>query len=160
MAERGRNRFDSKFKDELKREIKQELLAELRNSVVVDKIASDLEGSSFEEDSFEETPRPKKSKGSIKLLIVLVLIVLILDFAIVFFYYSPNLFKTSGFVIRTNNPDNSGAVGGNCDDGTIENTCSKTKPYYCSNGKLIEAGYTCGCPNGYVRQFQSCKISS
>lgn len=153
MVERGRNRFNSNFKEELKREIKQELLEELRNSVVVDKIASDLEGSSF-----EETSHPRKSRGSIKLLIVLVLIVLILDFGILFFYYNPDFFKTSGFVIKNNDSDNPNQVSGDCSDGTLENACSKTKPYYCLNGKLVEAGYTCGCPNGYVRQFQSCKL--
>ncbi len=157
MAERGRNRFDSKFKEEIKREIKQELLEEIRGGDINLKKKETFEDNDTYgvEDNNEDYE--KKPRKPIRLLIALVLIVLILDFAILFFYYNPDFFKTtSGLIIKNiSNPSNS-----DCEDGTIENTCSKTKPYFCSNGKLVEAGYTCGCPSGYIRQFQSCKLIS
>lgn len=33
-----------------------------------------------------------------------------------------------------------------CFDGTLNNECSETKPYFCENGKLIEKSSICGCP--------------
>ncbi len=34
-----------------------------------------------------------------------------------------------------------------CNDGTTSNECSKIKPYFCSNGILIEKASSCGCSN-------------
>jgi len=34
----------------------------------------------------------------------------------------------------------------NCSDGTNHNGCSSSKPFYCTNGTLIEKPNTCGCP--------------
>jgi flagellar basal body-associated protein FliL len=159
MAERGRSQFNSKLKEELKREIKQELLEEFRKKEINPdfKKKENLEDNDIYEAKESKETHEKKPKKPIRLLVFLVLIVLVLDMGILFFYYNPNFFKaTSGLIIK-NTSDNE---SGNCSDGTRENTCSKTKPYFCANGKLVEAGYTCGCPNGYVRQFQSCKLIS
>jgi hypothetical protein len=47
----------------------------------------------------------------------------------------------------------------NCGDGTLYNNCSLTKPYFCSEGKLIDLASVCGCPYNFVEQNDSC-ISS
>ena len=143
MVERGRSKFDSNFKEELKKEIKQELLLELRSK-----------NETLDSKKEKIVLKEGRPRGAIRLLIVLVLIVLILDFSVIFYYNFP--FSASGFSIKKDNLTNSEEIVGDCSDGTLENTCSKTKPYYCSNGKLVEAGYSCGCPAGYTRQFQSC----
>jgi C1A family cysteine protease len=36
-----------------------------------------------------------------------------------------------------------------CSDGTVNASCSTTKPKYCSNGTLINKCGTCGCASGY-----------
>lgn len=45
-----------------------------------------------------------------------------------------------------------------CTDGTPYNSCSATKPKYCSSGTLIDAAGTCGCPAGQVASGNSCAI--
>ena len=39
-----------------------------------------------------------------------------------------------------------------CSDGTAYNTCSTTKPKYCSSGSLINKCSSCGCPSGQTCQ--------
>jgi flagellar basal body-associated protein FliL len=161
MAERGRGKkeFDKDFKEQLKKEIKEELLFELKGKpIVLDYSKKDSE-EKFTEEKYinEEDHKSKENKKPIKLLIFLVFFVLVLDILVVV-YYNPGFFKSaSGLVIKSNDSKN---LNGDCSDGTRENTCSKTKPYYCLNEKLVEAGYTCGCPEGYIREFQSCKVKS
>jgi hypothetical protein len=46
-----------------------------------------------------------------------------------------------------------------CGDGALYNKCSSTKPYFCSNGKLISLPSVCGCPEGFVIKNNVC-ISS
>ena len=44
----------------------------------------------------------------------------------------------------------------NCADGTIHNSCSLIKPYYCVNGKLIEKASVCECPEGLIKDDDEC----
>ena len=37
-----------------------------------------------------------------------------------------------------------------CEDGTLNQQCSSTKPLYCSEGTLINDCQQCGCPDGRV----------
>jgi hypothetical protein len=46
-----------------------------------------------------------------------------------------------------------------CGDGTLYNSCSLTKPYYCLDGKLIDLSYVCGCPDGFVKEGRDCSSS-
>lgn len=43
-----------------------------------------------------------------------------------------------------------------CDDNTIYNRCSKDKPKYCENGKLIDKCSLCGCPEGMLCEDDKC----
>ncbi len=43
-----------------------------------------------------------------------------------------------------------------CGDGTAYNTCSKTKPYFCENGILIEKSSVCGCDENMSKNLESC----
>ncbi len=44
-----------------------------------------------------------------------------------------------------------------CSDGTLYNKCSQNKPFYCDKGKLINASFECGCPEGYKEKNDSCE---
>jgi len=46
-----------------------------------------------------------------------------------------------------------------CGDGALYSNCSLTKPYFCSEGKLIELVSACGCPEDFIKDDNSC-ISS
>ncbi|HJZ19153.1 MAG TPA: hypothetical protein VJ208_03545 [Candidatus Nanoarchaeia archaeon] len=43
-----------------------------------------------------------------------------------------------------------------CSDGSLKDTCSVRKPYFCSNGFLIEKSKTCGCPENFTIEGDSC----
>jgi len=43
-----------------------------------------------------------------------------------------------------------------CGDGTLYNSCSNTKPYFCSDGKLIDLAPLCTCPSGFVQKDYIC----
>lgn len=43
-----------------------------------------------------------------------------------------------------------------CGDDTLYNVCSDTKPYFCSEGKLVERVLICGCPEGFIVSNNSC----
>lgn len=45
-----------------------------------------------------------------------------------------------------------------CEDGTITGFCSSKKPYYCSEGKLIENSQQCNCPTNYRPKENSCEL--
>jgi len=45
------------------------------------------------------------------------------------------------------------ALAKECNDGTVYESCSTTKPKYCNNGELLNNCGTCGCPTG-----DSCQI--
>lgn len=102
---------------------------------------------------------PEKSeikKKGIRALVILIIILLIIDIGSLYFYYKPDLsgfFKSStGNIIDNNDFEKTGK----CSDGTVSNTCSKNKPYFCYEGDLIKKAATCGCPSGYKVSFQDC----
>ncbi len=43
-----------------------------------------------------------------------------------------------------------------CSDGTENNKCSQTKPYFCENNTLKENCALCGCPQGYYCENNKC----
>ena len=43
-----------------------------------------------------------------------------------------------------------------CEDNTLINQCSKTRPYFCKEGVLIEDCRTCGCDNNYFCNNKTC----
>ncbi len=43
-----------------------------------------------------------------------------------------------------------------CGDGSLERTCSISKPYFCYNGILREKATTCGCPGNLTQVGDSC----
>jgi hypothetical protein len=43
-----------------------------------------------------------------------------------------------------------------CGDGTLYDNCSITKPYFCSDGRLIELVSVCGCPDKFSNKNESC----
>ncbi len=43
-----------------------------------------------------------------------------------------------------------------CNDGTLYNSCSETKPYFCSKGTLIEKASSCGCYNSSKVKKDKC----
>lgn len=46
-----------------------------------------------------------------------------------------------------------------CGDGTEYNSCSLTKPYFCSeNGNLIDLASSCGCPDGFNQEGNFCTV--
>jgi hypothetical protein len=49
--------------------------------------------------------------------------------------------------------------GNLCGDGTLYNSCSQTKPYFCLDGKLIDLASECGCPYGFAKESNACKSS-
>lgn len=44
----------------------------------------------------------------------------------------------------------------NCSDGTLEKTCSVTKPMYCAGGELLKNAEKCGCPANYTMSNGAC----
>ncbi len=46
-----------------------------------------------------------------------------------------------------------------CGDGTVYNECSKTMPYFCLEGKLIDLALECGCPDNFVAKGEFCYSS-
>ena len=100
----------------------------------------------------EQTPVPQiiqKKNKPIKLLIFLIVAIIIIDAISLFVYFKPQLHYP--------NSTSQGEKVNGCTDGTPYNECSKNKPYFCYNGELLEKAFTCGCPEGYVPDFQSCK---
>ena len=73
----------------------------------------------------ERKKKKEKKKLNKFLVFLLIIIFLFLVFLIYFF-----ILKSSG-------------VG--CGDGTLEGVCSLRKPYFCSNGKLVEKASLCEC---------------
>jgi hypothetical protein len=93
-------------------------------------------------------------KNYLGLLVFLIILILVVDSVSLIVYYKPKM----DFIKNTiNNLNGLRQIGLNkCSDGTIVNTCSKNKSYYCYEGNLVQKAYTCGCPSGYKVDFQSC----
>jgi len=43
-----------------------------------------------------------------------------------------------------------------CGDGTLSDSCSSTKPYFCFEGKLVDSASVCGCSSGFFKKEDSC----
>jgi len=43
-----------------------------------------------------------------------------------------------------------------CNDKTLYDQCSSIKPYFCSNGSLVEMASVCGCPSEFKTNKDSC----
>ena len=43
-----------------------------------------------------------------------------------------------------------------CGDGTIYDSCSANKPYYCLGGSLIQGATVCGCPEAFGEKGNAC----
>jgi hypothetical protein len=46
-----------------------------------------------------------------------------------------------------------------CGDGTLNNKCSETKPFFCFKEKLIDSAAICGCPEGLSKKDNFCLSS-
>ena len=100
-------------------------------------------------------------KRTLTILVVLLVLMVIVNLASLIFYLKPD-FSDFKFTFNFNNNNNVKNVSdylreGKCEDGTLFNECSKTQPLYCYNGELLGKAFTCGCPQGYVVEFQGCK---
>lgn len=125
-----------------------------------------------EEESEEyESGRERISNNYLWILIILVVLVILIDVITVFAYYKPSIslpkvavstIYLPSFICRCNAASSAatGAGGKVCSDGTAIGSCSTNKPYYCYNGELLKSAHACGCPTGYVQDFQDCKLSS
>lgn len=118
----------------------------------------ELEGDS--EDYTEEKPVSRKRKNKyVRLLVILIIILLVVDVISVIAYYKPdfsNMIKFNTPGSSANKSDKSVNSNAKCSDGTTNDSCSKNKPFYCYNGQLLKKAASCGCPNGYKQDFQSC----
>ncbi len=99
------------------------------------------------------------SKKPIKLLVILVIILIIVDFLSLIFYIKPDFSSWKfNFVGSTQEKNASEYLQeGKCEDGTPFNACSDTLPLFCYNGELLDKAFSCGCPSGYVVEFQGCR---
>src|SRR3989344_7435279 len=70
-----------------------------------------------------------------KVIVFFVMIILIASFITAFPFFTKNSLKEE----KSETPT--------CGDGTLYETCSKTKPYFCEQGILVEKISVCGCSN-------------
>jgi len=103
------------------------------------------------EDVLEK--KVEKKKDYIFILVILLIILLVIDI-ITLYFFRPDLFNFLKFQPKVIEVDKEVL---RCSDGTPYDSCSKNKPYYCHNGELLKKAYTCGCPEGYITDFQDCK---
>lgn len=47
-----------------------------------------------------------------------------------------------------------------CGDGTLYDSCSHDKPYYCETGQLIEKASSCGCPDFLIQNQDNCVLKN
>ena len=95
----------------------------------------------------------KKKKSYVGWLIFLVILLIALDLISLYVVYKPDMSNFSNFFKFTGKATQTLK----CEDGTAYNSCSKNKPYYCYDGQLLKNANTCGCPSGYIIDFQTCK---
>lgn len=74
-------------------------------------------------------------------LFVLVLLILFSGAFGLFDFVKNNIFQTNNKI---------------CGDGTLFDSCSSVKPYFCSEGKLIDLASVCGCPVNFIKENDSC----
>lgn len=85
-----------------------------------------------------------KPNNKITILVILIVAIIVID---IYSYFYFQKFNFRGLEITDIK----------CEDGTINGTCSKEKPFYCYNKELLKKAFTCGCPKGYKIYFQDCK---
>ncbi|MGY4884604.1 MAG: hypothetical protein ACP5NZ_03430 [Nanobdellota archaeon] len=73
-------------------------------------------------------------------------------FAIILFFLFSGVFDIFEFLENSSVKETDGF----CGDGTMYNSCSSTKPYFCDEGKLIELASTCGCPEDWGTNKNIC----
>jgi hypothetical protein len=104
-----------------------------------------------------EEKKIKPIKNPVRLLVFLIILLVIVNLLTLYAYYKPDLGKVMNFFkFKTANAVNDSK----CPDGTLDNKCSKNKPYYCYQKELVKKAGTCGCPEGYEKNFQDCQIIS
>lgn len=125
----------------------------------IDKLSKVDEEEKAEKKKGEiEEPEVKRKKKSYKgTLVFLIIVLLILDIFAWYFYYKPDIkLSIPSFLKPKSDNTNQSVPGEKCADGTLYNTCSKNKPYFCYEGELLKKAATCGCPSGYKLGFQDC----
>lgn len=98
-------------------------------------------------------------KRALKLIVFLLAAMIIVNIASVIFYLKPD-FSSWNFdftLDETKKNTSEYLKEGKCEDGTPFNECSDTQPLFCYNGELLEKAFSCGCPEGYVVEFQGCR---
>jgi|GEM_PF-6187369 len=60
------------------------------------------------------------------------------------------------FMGCTGQPSTQAPSVANCSDGTLEKTCSVSKPMYCAGGELLKNVDKCGCPANYTVSNGAC----
>lgn len=104
------------------------------------------------EKSSETHEKKKSKKGLVASLVILIIIILVIDIACYIVIFKPDFSFNFG-----NSGSGDGIVSGDkCSDGTAYNSCSKNKPFFCYKGELVKKAAECGCPSGYVKDFQDC----
>ena len=92
---------------------------------------------------------PEKKKSSkIKSYMIYIIVIIVLILIIVYFaFFRLDIKIKSDKILR-------------CADGTVYDSCSINKPFYCSNGTLISIPSICGCINGMIVAANECKNAS
>ena len=108
---------------------------------------------------FNEKKEKELKKSYLKTLVILIIALVIVDSISLIYYYKPNIsFNFGSNSNKSNNSNNIVVKDSKCEDGTLFDSCSNNKPFYCYQGQLLKKAATCGCPEGYKIAFQDCKI--
>jgi len=92
-----------------------------------------------------------KKRGNIKNIIIFTAIILV--FLILSYIFYLNTSSILGYDLK-NNPVQEPTT--TCGDGTKNFECSKTLPYFCENGQLIEYASTCKCEKNTTQEGEKC----
>src|SRR3989344_3664011 len=117
------------------------------------KLKKSIENNSSEHAHYEPlSPQQQEQviqkKKSFTPLFILIILLIIVDGIALFVYIQPDFTFFNSTNTNTSNV---------CVDQTPFDQCSKNQPKYCYNGELVDKAFTCGCPQVYTIEFQSCK---
>lgn len=73
-----------------------------------------------------------------------------------YFFFASILFLWLVLSLTVVNVFEKGEKAYDCGDGTLNETCSENKPYYCSNNVLLEKASFCGCSSDLIVKGDSC----
>ena len=144
-----------------KKETKSDIIKEEKIDSGEEKEFEKEKSEGVEEKEVTEKGEEKKQANPLRTLLLLIIVLLIIDIVFMAYYYKwdvsgyLNSIKqkfTTGKVIENQTPE-----GEKCSDGTPYGKCAAEKPYYCYEGQLLKSANACGCPEGYVVDFQDCK---